>query len=369
MFSLMFLILLLEANLPFEKVASFQVSEYDYFYSGMEYKIIEIDNYIFKYNTRFNQNNEVEFIPFFDTTKSSFKLELPDSLLMKGITSDNLSSPIAYHNNTLTFVYRNKLIQYYKENEICRLVEVINLDSAFNKNIMLYASNLIVDDNYIIGIQERYNKRNKDGVYFYWYFSKNNPDDKKFINLKIPDGYYWSFYQPKNLLDYNNGKFLATDVTKYSIYIYDFNGILETTISRDIPHWSSITKEIIELPNSTHHIIQELQEKDTTRSLIHKVHFIDSNTIFVCYSHRYDHYPQKEIYHLFFDLWYKNSETKEWELIFADIDNKELKENEYLSANYYININYTLIRDQLITLSADFDLEFPFTAMMRKIKK
>lgn len=352
----------------FEKVDEFKIEEKESMESIFFNYFISMDNTIYTYDKNINENKEFVLKPMYDKSKNKYYVKLPESILIPNISKDNISTA-TYSNDELVVIYRTHILNYIKKNNKFELVKINNVNSLFEQDLKSACHFVLSDENYIVGLEDFYRTYNNDKYFYYWYIDKRDSNNKKFVNLPIPKGFYWTVMQPRMIIDYKDEKILTSDLTEYSLKIYNLSGELTDSIKRNIPHWFAQTRDVYSRKPTAQQLYYAMQKHDSTRSLIHKVNFVDANTIFVCYSHKFKDDDPKMIYHLFYDLWVKNLETNTWELKFSDLDDEQLKKSEKLTANSGIGNNYSWLNGKLLSFHTNYDNEEPYDLLIRELKK
>lgn len=289
-----------------------------------------------------DENDELTILKISSKSTDTLKIKFPEEVATIKYAKENVEI-VKFHKNQLFLLYRDKLIIFVNEKGAYNLDKWFDIGKIFNKKLPTSASRLIIDGDNIIGIEDLLKKHNKDSSFFFWRINLKDSTLNKFVRLPLPLGYYWSIMRPRCLLDYHNGIFVSSDVTEYKLRFYDLEGNKLDSLERKLPFWeaTSLRKNYYDAPPQQ--LISYMQSKDTTKSLIHNVNFINDSTILVCYSHKQDTDDPKLMYHEFYDIWRKNSQNKSWSLHLSDIDiydyfqYKSDLEKAPLNRNYFIN--------------------------------
>jgi hypothetical protein len=182
--------------------------------------------------------------------------------------------------------------------------EVIDLEKIFNKQILYYGTKIFLDYPYLYGWNDAYNsKRNAYNLYYY-NVNLNNINNCEFFEIDLPKGFYWTLFQPRNVLDFTEGKYSYSHITEYEIYINNINTGIIDTIKRNVPNWKSNTYSNDKF-NGLHpvQIAETLQNDSLYTSLIHRVNFINESTLLVCYSNSRDENKNGQLYSFTYDVW------------------------------------------------------------------
>lgn len=256
-----------------------------------------------------------------------------------------LISNIATFKDSLYLITSKKILKYVynPKSDSIEFSNYIDLSSTLNKDILYFAKSLYLKYPYIYGIKSEYHsKRLDEGVFYYFKINLNDYFDNKFHSIDYPAGFYWTIATPRNIIDFSKSKYLVTDITKYDIRIFDENDKLIETISRNPDFWRASTYELDKFKDKhPMEIFNSIKDDSTTKSLIHRVNFMDENQILVCYSHEKEN--SDNIFDYFYDIWERKN--NKWELKHSDLGSDIMKENfgVELIPNYKIIDNKLLL--------------------------
>jgi len=260
-----------------------------------------------------------------------------------------LISNIDTYKDSLYLITSQKILKYHynSKNDSIEFSNYIDLVGTLNKNILYFANEIHLDYPYIYGIKSEFNsKRLDEGVFYYFKINLNNYFENKFQSIDYPAGFYWTIATPRNIIHFSKSSYLVTDITKYEIRIFDNNDHLIDKIYRNPIFWKASTYNVEKFKNKhPMEIYNILQNDTTTKSLIHRVNFLDENRILVCYSNTKD--DSEKIYDFYYDIWVRNN--NKWELKQSDFDIVFLKKKLGME----LNSNYNIIDNKLLLPETD----------------
>jgi len=176
--------------------------------------------------------------------------------------------------------------------------------------------------------------------------------------LPNPEGFQFTFFWPRNLIEANEKFTLVADANNYKIKVYNpKNEVTDEITRKDIdwkthPTTDSILKTIDITSNRPKESIDNLRPLTGLISLIHRMSFINDSTFVLLWSK-----PRAVAYYYFyFDIW--GFRDGKWKLLKSDLQ-QDLDENTKFSFNKIFMYNsYTISNSKLIIVTNyPFDLE------------
>lgn len=260
-----------------------------------------------------------------------------------------LVSNIATYKDSLYLITSKKILKYVynPKSDSIEFSKYIDLVGILNKDILYFANELYLDYPYIYGIKSEYNsKRLDEGVFYYFKINLNDNFDNKFHSIDYPAGFYWTVAGPRNIIDFSKSQYLVTDITKYEIRIFNTNDSLIETISRNPDFWRASTYKNEKFKDKhPMEIFNYIKDDSSTKSLIHRVNFMNENRIMVCYSNEKQN--SDNIFDYFYDVWERND--SKWELKQSDL------ESDILNEKFGVKLipNYQIIENKLLIPETD----------------
>ncbi len=282
------------------------------------------------------------------------KIYIPDSLFTYECKRSNISSADITNDSLFVLIYKYLLV-YKFSNDSDSLINIINLNDLFNKNLLYYANSIKVKDNKIYGLNEYYHTK-RDSTFYYWYYDIKEPVNSKFIYLTEPKGYYWTLFQPRQILDISEKELIMTDLTEYSIKVSNLNSGKTDTLIRTIPNWKAVYYPTSKFKNQhPAQVINFLQNDTNTISTMNNIQFIDENRIFVCYSFVNKDETSSQLYNLYYDIWERID--GKWALTKSDIDNNQFSDSNENKALSKISYRYYVSNGKMITNHYSYEQE------------
>ncbi|PKL85206.1 MAG: hypothetical protein CVV22_09260 [Ignavibacteriae bacterium HGW-Ignavibacteriae-1] len=312
------------------------ISEYEIPAEGLSriswVDIVEINNKMYYYDRMLSQDCSIALVNIEDST-DIINLIIEVDWLYTNNCEKYLMTNICSDADTLIFCVAKKVIKYvYDGSTELKLDKIYDLDEIFKQDRLYYANRIILDKGILVGLSDTYRPKssNKDDL-FSWQLSLSDTNHR-FINIEYTKGFYWTLFQPRNVIDYFQGSYAVTDITNYSIYIKDKNFQTLDTLTRKFDNWKANTYEL-EKFDGKHPmaVISFLQSDTITRNLIHRVNFLDANHLLVCYSDNDDLFldSSHSLYNFKYDIWAKKD--NHWFLESSDISLSEDKmHNSYI---------------------------------------
>ncbi len=256
-----------------------------------------------------------------------------------------LISNIVTYKDSVYLITSQKILKYVynPKSDSIEFSKYIDLVGILNKDILYFANELYLDYPYIYGIKSEYHsKRLDEGFFYYFKINLNDVFDNKFHSIDYPAGFYWTVAGPRNIIDFSKSYYLVTDITKYEIRFFDTNDSLIETITRNPDFWRACTYKNEKFKDKhPMEIFNYIKDDSTTKSVIHRVNFMDENRILICYSNEKDY--SDNIFDYFYDVWERNN--NKWELKQSDLGSDILKAKfgGELIPNYQIIDNKLLL--------------------------
>lgn len=306
------------------------------------------------------------FIESHHKTDTHF-IQLPIEKIPVRYRNDSFTD-IEIKSDTLIVLYRNFIFIYQFDKRKYNFVDSYDLSSLVAKPSDIYSERIILSNGIVVGVNDYFNSKRKNCGFFSWFINLKDSSQNRFLCFPPPKGYYWSIQGPRTLIDFRNETFVCSDITEYNLYFYDMNGKLINSVSRRLNHWQATTIPLENFENKNPQAIWSgLQNSKATLSQIHRVNFIDENTIFVCYSHKFPTDDEDIYYHEFYDIWKKKK--GKWELEIADIDAFILDKYGKDTSNSTFERNYVVSEGKIISFHADYDKSDSTTFMIiRSVK-
>lgn len=142
-----------------------------------------------------------------------------------------------------------------------------------------------------------------------------------------PDGIQFTYFVPRRPIDFTRREIAVADIAHYRINIYDYQGQLRTSLTRNPRNWSSVPDTMYRkylppigrVPFNPKPHLDSLRPYVSSSSMIRLADFIDDTTLLVAWqsTHRYDSGILSGRVKVFFDIWRKNRDT--WDLLAGDI--------------------------------------------------
>ncbi len=177
--------------------------------------------------------------------------------------------------------------------------------------------------------------------------------------LPNPEGFQFTFFGPRNLIEANSNFTLVADANNYKIKVYNSKNEVTDEIARNDVDWKthpttdSILKSIDITNTEIKYEIDKLRPFTGLISLIHRMSFINDSTFVLLWS------KPKAVadYFLYFDIWgFRNGK---WNLLKSDLQ-QDLEENAQFSFDKLpiYNITYSISNSKLFVITNyPFDLE------------
>ncbi|MBE2190374.1 MAG: hypothetical protein IAE98_13045, partial [Candidatus Kapabacteria bacterium] len=312
------------------------ISEYEISADGLSrinwVDIVEVNNKMYYYDRKLDHDCSIRLINIKDSTEI-IKLIIDGDMLYANKCNKYLITNICSDSDTLIFCVAHLAIRYvYDGSTELNSDEIYDLEEIFKQERLVYANRIILDKGILVGLSDNFNTRNyKKGDLFSWQLSLSDTNH----NIQIYEdtkGFYWTLFQPRNVIDYFEGSYAVTDITDYNIYVKDNNFKTLDTLSRVFKNWTANTYELDKFDGKhPMEVISFLQSDTVTRNLIHRVNFLDANHILVCYSDNDDLFldSSQSLYNFKYDLWAKKD--NDWFLESSDISLSEDKmHNNYI---------------------------------------
>ncbi|GAB1372266.1 hypothetical protein MASR1M45_23280 [Candidatus Kapaibacterium sp.] len=340
----------------FASLVNFQeyiIESDDKYFNTLHIDYISINDDIYLYETIISKDCKI-FLKNLNDQNKEYVLELDPEFSKFKTCNKILISNIQSIKDTLLFVTSDKVLKYYFDTvgDKFDLIEVINLEEIFKKPILYYGTKIFLEYPYLYGWNDLYNSKNSSNNLYYYKVDLNNLNIREFIELDLPKGFYWTLFQPRNIIDFTNGKFLYTNVTEYEIYIHNFSKGIIDTIKRDLPDWRSNTFSNTKF-SGIHpvQIAETLQKESETNCLIHRASFVNDSTILVCYSGIENEKKGGQLYSFYYDIW-KYYDNK-WYIKNEHKDKFLLNSNKELS----INQSYRILFNNIFSIQLNEDDE------------
>lgn len=176
--------------------------------------------------------------------------------------------------------------------------------------------------------------------------------------LSNPEGFQFTFFQPRNLIEANANFTLVADANNYKIKVYNPKNEVIDEIKREDVDWKthpttdSVLK-LIDIINPYKKVeFDKLRPLTGLISLIHRMSFINDSTFVLLWS------KPKAVadYYFYFDIW--GFRDGKWKLLKSDLQ-QTFDENAQFSFNKIFMYNsYTISNSKLILVTNyPFDLE------------
>ena len=300
-----------------------------------------------------------------ESLTKEIKIHIPDSLFTYECKRSNISSADITNDSLFVLIYKYLLV-YKFSNDSDSLINIINLNDLFHKNLLYYANSIKIKGNKVYGLNEYYHTK-RDSTFYYWYYDINEPGNSKFIQLPEPKGYYWTLFQPRQVLDISENEVITTDITEYSIKVINLINGKTDTLTRRIPNWKAVYYLTSKFKNQhPAQVISFLQNDTNTISTMNNIQFIDENKIFVCYSFVNNDETSSQLYNLYYDIWERVD--GKWVLTKSDIDSKQFSDSNENKAFSKIGNRYYLYNGKIITTHYDYEQE-KGQILIREFKK
>lgn len=176
-------------------------------------------------------------------------------------------------------------------------------------------------------------------------------NDINVLKLKDPEGFGFSFFTPKNIIDFQDTLIYVSNFTKYTIDIYNWEGKFINSFGRTPNKWINSDIEIPKYPkgsNKPGKFINEITPFFKKQSIINKMYFIDTNQIIVGWL-----LPDTDstTYNYVFDIWKNNSASK-WELVSQDLGDFNSENKSELNYNSFsLGIYFNVVNNYLFTFN------------------
>lgn len=330
----------------------FTIQNESSYYSAMYYDYININDEAYIYETAISKDCKI-ILKNLQNQQKEYILEIKPEFSKFNTCNKILISNIQMYNDTIVFVTSDKVCKYNYNpiKDEFDFYEVIDLENIFQKQILYYGNIIFLDYPILYGWKESYNSKRTE-MNLYYYKVNLNDNISEFYSLDLPKGFYWTIFQPRNVLDFTHGKFLYTHITDYKIYINNFRQGTIDTIIREVPNWQSNTYSNDKFNGMHPAKIAEYLQKDTTINyLIHRANFLNDSTLLICYSGKNDNANKGQLYTFKYDLWRYNG-TK-W------LFQNEFNDNFVLNSNTQISIyqNYKIFNNEIYSLQLNEDDE------------
>lgn len=312
------------------------ISEYEIPADGLSrinwVDIVEVNNKMYYYDRKLDHDCSIRLINIKDSTEI-IKLIIDVGMLYTINCEKYIITNICSDADTLIFCIANKAIRYvYDGATELNSDKIYDLEEIFKQDRLYYANRLVLDKGILVGLSDKYLPKsyNKDNL-FSWQLNLSDTNHS-FEIYEDTKGFYWTLFQPRNVIDYFQGSYAVTDITNYSIYIKDKNFQPVDTLTRKFDNWKANTYELEKFEGKhPMEVISYLQSDTITRNLIHRVNFLDPNHILVCFSDNDDLFldSSQSLYNFKYDLWAKKD--NDWFLESSDISLSEDKiHNNYI---------------------------------------
>lgn len=318
---------------------------------------VEISKY-FMYQIVYRDDNIYYIIPKIDDDCSfqmknisksltkEIKIYIPDSLFTYECSRSNISSADINKDTLIVLIYKYLLI-YKLSDDSASLINIINLNELFNKDLLYLANSIKIKGNKLYGMNEYYHTK-RDSTFYYWCYDIKEPTNSKFIYLPEPKGYYWTLFQPRQIMDVSENEVITTDITEYSIRVENLKNGKTDTLTRTIPNWLAAYYPTSKFKDRhPGQVIEFLQNDTSTISTMNNIQFIDDNRIFVCYSFVNNDETSSQLYDLYYDIWERVN--GKWLLTKADIDNKQFSDSNENKAFSKIGNSYYICNGKMIS--------------------
>jgi hypothetical protein len=314
-----------------------------------QYCFVEDDLYYLSDNP--DSNCVVTLNCLSDTNKSDISLTIPSNLLQYKCNKNSIK--ITSSDGLIAVGIRNLILLYNRNQDNFELLNLFDVASIFDTKLTLSFDRIKLIAGKIIGFKDNYHAKYRTGTVFSCFeIDIKDSNNNQIRTFNEPEGFYWTLFQPRIIIDATANQILTTDITKYSIKIFDNKGEIKDSLLRNIPDWKAVTYPMTKFdgkhPTS---IISYLQSDTTTTSLIHKAEFVNDSLIFVTYSIA-DEEETEYTYHEYHDLWTKKDGR--WSLKQETIDGKELRKNKSHNITAPLNVEYEIFDGRILTFNFDY---------------
>lgn len=177
-------------------------------------------------------------------------------------------------------------------------------------------------------------------------------NDLNLLKLKNPEEFGFSFFVPKNIIDFKDTLIYVSNFTKYKIDVFNWEGKQVNCIERLPEKWLNSKIEIPRFPkgsNKPGKYIFEIMPYLGKQSIINKIYFVDSNQILVGWT--LPNNNDTTLYDYMFDIWKLNKDNK-WEISAKDLYDVTFDNSSILSKkSFSLNENFNIVNNYLFTFN------------------
>ncbi len=341
---ILFLIIISSANADFLKY-DYSAEMEDATYFTKRTSFVKIDNEIYRFEQAVYTHNIFTLKEIKDSTKT-IVLDFPE-------IRSRVESPIweirriVYNKGTLVVMVNSSICIFTKSSGY-ELQKVYDLEKVFPGHRRVYADKLQIENNKIIGTYDSFSTFDIKGEQFYfWTIDLKNDANNKFISLDPPAAYFYTIFQPRNMMDYSNNKILTSEIIDYKIYIRDMDGKIQDSISREIEDWVYPNLKEGYEDQDPRETIRQIQSDTSKLSLMHRVDFLTDSKLLVAYSMEHRRAKGDEDTHnLYYDTW--EYENGKWILTAKDVSQNQMEKQDYTDANLTFGMDYYIFGNSFV---------------------
>ncbi len=341
---ILMLIIISSANADFLKY-DYSAEMEDATYFTKRTSFVKIDEEIYRFEQAVYTHNIFTLKEIKDSTKTIL-LEFPE-------IKSRVESPIweirrMHYNKGTLAVMVNSSICIFTKSSGYELQKVYDLEKVFPGHRSVHADKIQIENNIIIGTYDSFSTFDVKGEQFYfWTIDLNNDANNKFTSLEPPAAYYYTIFQPRNMMDYSNNTLLTSEIIEYKIYIRDMNGNIMDSISRDIEDWVYPNLNEVYQDQDPRETIRPIQSDTNKLSLMHRVDFLSDSKILVTYSMEHRRaVDDNNIYNLYYDIWENQNGT--WALTKKDVSKNAMEKQDCTNSNLTYGMDYYILGNSFV---------------------
>ncbi len=342
---ILMLIIISPANADFLKYDySAEMEDATYFTNRTSF--VKIDEEIYRFEQAVYTHNIFTLKEIKDSTKT-IVLEFPE--IKSRVESQSTTEVrLMDYDNGLLVIKIDRMICIFNKYDGFKLQKYYDLDKIFPNKKYVSAEKLCIKDYKVIGIYDHFSTFDVKGEQFYfWTIDLKNDANNKFTSLEPPAAYYYTIFQPRNIMDYSKNKILTSEIIDYKIYIRDMDGKIQDSISRDIEDWVFPNLNEENEGQDPRETIRQIQSDTSKLSLMHRVDFLTYSKILVTYSMEHRRAKgDEDTYNLYYDTW--EYENGEWILTDKDVSHNQMEKQDYTDANLTFDMDYYIFGNSFV---------------------